>query len=271
MWKWDVHVSVLVLCCAAPSILAGDVQANCADLAEVMGAFGKRKAPGTNVNAGDAAVDIRRLAAVARRLDVAAHCLGSVPALAVPSASVMSKRQAAVGSATIAVTGPASITMINQTFNVAIQATTITDLYAFQFDVSFDPALLSASLVSQGSFLSGGGVTIFIPGTIDNTTGHITFVGSTLTGPIAGVTGSGTLGSITFTAKAPGVSQVSLSDLILLDSALNSITAGIQNGSVLIGAPVPSGLPAPPSLLLFVTGLVIVAFLSRLHEHARTS
>src|SRR5579872_4655605 len=96
---------------------------------------------------------------------------------------------------------PASTsTSPGSTFAVSVDISNVTDLYAFQFDIGFNPATLAGVSVTEGSFLPGGGSTFFIPGFIDNTGGTIAFSADTLIGPIPGVSGSGTLATIDFTA-----------------------------------------------------------------------
>jgi len=153
-------------------------------------------------------------------------------------------------------TGPVTNPNAGDTFTVEVTVTGITDLYAFQFDVSFDPALLSAVAVSEGAFLPGGGTTFFIPGTIDNVGGAISGNADALIGAIPGVSGDGVLAEFQFTALAPGTSALSFANRILLDSSLNDITANttFQNGSVTIDA--VSGVPEPEPVLLLCIGLL---------------
>jgi len=167
----------------------------------------------------------------------------------------------AAGSISIA--GPATNPVVGNSFTVNVQVTGITDLYAFQFDLSFDPAILSAVSITEGPFLPGGGTTFFIPGTIDNIGGHITFTADTLVGAIPGVTGSGTLATATFSVNTVGTSAVSPGNVILLDSSLGGITATIQNGSISTVAPTVS-IPTLSewSLAVFVGLLISLALLS---------
>src|SRR6266436_3322803 len=79
--------------------------------------------------------------------------------------------------------------------------------------------------ITEGPFLPAGGATFFIPGTIDNATGAITFTADTLQTAIVGVNGNGTLATVDFQALCVGTSLVALSNVILLDSALGDITA----------------------------------------------
>ena len=143
----------------------------------------------------------------------------------------------------------------SQAFSLDVAITDVVDLYAYQFDVSFDPALMQASDITEGAFLSGGGATNFFAGLIDNTAGTIMFTADTLQGFVSGVTGSGILASINFNALDLGSSAIALSNVQLLDSNLDDISASITSigdGSITVSQQVPeigilwlvaSGLP----------------------------
>src|SRR3954451_12285154 len=81
-----------------------------------------------------------------------------------------------------------------------VNATGITDLYAFQFDLSFAPAVLAANAVEEGTFLGQGGTTLFVPGSIDNSAGRIHMTVNTLVGPVPGMSGDGLLAGVSFQA-----------------------------------------------------------------------
>ena len=99
---------------------------------------------------------------------------------------------------------------VGGTFTVQFKAENIPDLAGWQSDITFDPAVLKVNSVSEGSFLKqGGGRTHFLKGTIDNTTGRISDVGSARISE-GGASGEGTLLSVTFTAKTNGESRLSL-------------------------------------------------------------
>jgi hypothetical protein len=99
---------------------------------------------------------------------------------------------------------------IGDTFTVQLNAENLTDLAGWQFDVSFDPTLLEAIKVSEGDLLkTDGGTTFFQKGTIDNAAGKITGLRSVQLGG-NGVTGTGTLLSLTFSAKTSGETQLAL-------------------------------------------------------------
>jgi hypothetical protein len=158
---------------------------------------------------------------------------------------------------TISVVGPSTNPNMGDTFAVDVDVTGITDLYAFQFDLSFDPTLLSAVSVTEGDFLPSGGTTFFIPGTIDNVGGTVSANADTLIGAIPGVTGDGMLAEFEFTALAVGTSTLSFANEILLDSSLNDITADttFENGSVTVDAPISSAVPEPSTLSMMLCAM----------------
>jgi hypothetical protein len=134
----------------------------------------------------------------------------------------------------------------------------ITDLFAFQYSLSFNPALLQATDVTEGSFLTPGGSTFFGGGTIDNTAGIIAFTFDTLVGAVPGVSGSGTLASISFNAVGAGTSTLSFTDVAFYNSALAPI-AVLAPQSLL---PV-SAVPEPAPLAMLALGLAVVGLARR--------
>jgi Cohesin domain len=137
---------------------------------------------------------------------------------------------------------PSSLTVLpGEPFSVNVEVSGISDLYAFQFDIGFNPAIVSATSISEGSFLPGGGATIFIPGAIDNLDGAIAFTADTLTSAISGVSGGGVLATVDFNAVGGGFSTIGLSNIVLLDSMFDDIPASLANGSVNV-VPEPSTL-----------------------------
>jgi general secretion pathway protein D len=142
-------------------------------------------------------------------------------------------------------------------FQVDVAVTNASDLYAFQFDLGFDPTLLHATGVSEGSFLPGAGATFMVPGLIDNTSGSITFISDALVGFVAGASGDGLLMTIDFQALAPGLSALTLLNPLFLDSTLADTTGDLTvvNGSVSIAPGVPPTIPEPVSWMLVITAL----------------
>jgi hypothetical protein len=166
----------------------------------------------------------------------------------------------AVMATTVSIQPPSSTYSVGDSFSLSINISDVTDLYAFQFDIGFSPSILAAMGISEGTFLSGGvRTTNYIPGTIDNITGTVTFTADTLQDMIPGVMGSGSLATIDFNALDMGTSVVSLSNVILLDSNGNYISASIENGNITVN---PAVIPAPEPGVLW---LILSAFPSLLY------
>ena len=99
---------------------------------------------------------------------------------------------------------------VGDTFTLHLNTENITDLAGWQADLKFDPEVLKANSVREGSFLrQRGGRTYFRKGTIDNESGRITDLSSARISE-GGANGEGRLLSVTFTAKADGESRVEL-------------------------------------------------------------
>ena len=132
---------------------------------------------------------------------------------------------------------------------VDVWSTALADLYAWQFSLNFDPAVLQATSVSEGPLLATGGATFFDPGTTDKVGGLLSFVFDTLLGPGSGVTGDGVLAVILFDVQQSHVfATLSFSDVLALDSGLNELPVQAQG--------LRTELPEPGMLALLGIGLV---------------
>jgi adhesin HecA-like repeat protein len=141
--------------------------------------------------------------------------------------------------------------MPGQVFSLGVWVTGVADLYAFQFDLTFDPAVLRAGGVAEGPFLSSGGTTAFVPGTIDNNSGTISATAGTLLGVLPGVSGDGALAMIDFTVLELGIRPVTLTGGTLLDSSLSGIAFTMQPAVV-------AAVPEPHSSCLAAAGLGVL-------------
>ena len=156
----------------------------------------------------------------------------------------------AAGSADVAV---------GSDFEIPVTISSAADLYAFQFDLSFDPSVLQLQSIVEGSFLPSAGPTFFIPGTIDNVDGTATFNADTIVGVIPGAAGSGTLATFNFEATGNGTSALALSNIVLLDSSLDDISFSAAGGAVEVG----SAVPEPRLGLLMPLGVILLALTLR--------
>ena len=112
------------------------------------------------------------------------------------------------------------------TFTLEIRAEDIYNLAGWQFDIAYNAGLLELVEVIEGDFLkTGGGATFFQRGTIENRTGKIKGLSSARLSE-NGVSGTGTLLSVTFTAKTTGRTQLRLDNFQLASITGKPIDAG---------------------------------------------
>jgi len=155
-------------------------------------------------------------------------------------------------------------------FIVGVTATDVVDLYAWEFDLSFNSAVVSALSVSEGDFIPAFGPTVFFGGTIDNTAGTVSFNASSLLGAIAGGSGSGLLARFEFEGVAGGSSALRLDNANLLDSALAIIGGtSLRSTEIRITPAGPTPLPSPSTLALALPALLGLAGI-RLRQQRRS-
>ena len=111
------------------------------------------------------------------------------------------------------------------TFTLDIRAENIYNLAGWQFDIAYDSAVLEAVEVNEGDFLKTGSATFFQRGTINNRLGKIKGLSSARLSE-DGVSGTGTLLSVTFTAKTAGRTQLRLNNFQLAAATGKPIEAG---------------------------------------------
>ena len=117
---------------------------------------------------------------------------------------------------------------VGDTFTLDIRAEEVIDLAGWQFDITFDSAILEAINVTEGDFLKmEGGTTFFQGGSIDNATGKITGLSAARLST-QGVSGTGTLLQVRFKAKSAGETGLALHKFEFGAGTGDSITAGPQ-------------------------------------------
>lgn len=147
---------------------------------------------------------------------------------------------------------PSTLTVtFGQNVSIGVNAAGVADLYGYQFDLGFNPAVLAATSITEGAFLPGAGATFFLPGTIDKLAGGIVATAESLVGTIPGANGGGSLATVNFKALAVGTSAVTLSNVTLLDSNLSTITAVSANGLVSVNV-----VPEPSTWTLILVSMV---------------
>jgi Cohesin domain len=146
---------------------------------------------------------------------------------------------------------------------VDVDVANVTDLYAYQFDLTFNPNILQAVSSSEGSFLSSGGSTFFINGSNDNVGGTVAATADTLVSAVGGVGGSGQLAVFTFDVVGNGTSALAIQNELLLDSNLNILSDTSTGGSVTVASATVQAPEIDPSsavsaLTLLMGGLTVL-------------
>jgi LysM repeat protein len=138
---------------------------------------------------------------------------------------------------------------INDTVSLSIKVDNVANLTALELHLSFNPAVLEVTQVSNGGFVAAD----FIAQNVyNNTTGTIDFAVAQMNRTPA--QGNGTLLNITFKAKANGSSTLSLrstqavqSGMLLSDNNGTAIQAAWANGIVTVGGQAgPTSTPVTP-------------------------
>ncbi len=159
---------------------------------------------------------------------------------------------------TLTVSASPDPAIAGQAVDLTVLLSDVSDLYAYQFTLSFDPTLLQATAVTEGAFLGTGGSTIGDTGYIDNNAGTISFIYNSLVGDIAGVSGAGALAKITFQTLGAGTTPLTFSDALFLSSSLADIDVAVDVSPLQISA-----VPEPETYLMLGVGLLGVAALRR--------
>lgn len=147
---------------------------------------------------------------------------------------------------------PSGPITVGDTVTIDVAISGASDLYGYQFDLNFDPALLSVGASTEGALLSAGGATFFVSGSIGS--GQIAATADTLLTATSGENGDGILASLSFTAIGVGSSALSLDGVLLLDSALNLVD-GSSRGAALTIVPTNNTVPEPASLAILALAL----------------
>jgi LysM repeat protein len=157
----------------------------------------------------------------------------------------------AQGAATLRVDPSTSSVQVNSSTNVAIKVDNIANLSAFELHLSFDPAVLEVTGMTNGGFVAAD---FTVQNTFDNAAGTIDYAIAQLNR--APAQGSGTLFTIALRAKATGSSTVTTrttpaapDGFILSDQNGMSIQASWVPGTINVGAvnPTSTDTPTPTS------------------------
>ncbi len=93
-------------------------------------------------------------------------------------------------------------------FTLTLTANSVTDLFGYALDIVFDPTMITLANSQFGVFLNAEGVTV--TSQMVQTTPGTLIIGQSRVGAVAGVTGSGALLTLDFTAIAAGSTTIAI-------------------------------------------------------------
>ena len=141
---------------------------------------------------------------------------------------------AADGETVISVTPQEQEIAAGEPFTVEILVDPGVAVAGMQFDLSFNPALVTVNNVEAGDLLGQSGSSIyFLPGAIDNGAGTIIGVAGVITTQGEAVASQGSFAIITLTAgTTAGISALDLANVIVGDITANAVSIVINDGSI---------------------------------------
>ena len=154
----------------------------------------------------------------------------------------------------------------NDTLTVEVMVEDVTDLYGVQFDITYDPTVVSVqdvepdkagTQIEPGQFLpSGQGESFIVANEVDQAEGKVTFA-TTLLNPTPAVNGTGSLARITFDRlqNAPSVIEVSYVKLVsdelqTIPSEMDGLSIDSQVQESAASNPAAEAPPPAPTVLL---------------------
>jgi general secretion pathway protein D len=172
------------------------------------------------------AIELRRVSHQAAPVPVPAVQPQSTPA-PIPAPTNQPPGSAAVspaGPATFSF-DPASITQpTGSTFAVNVVLSGAQNAYSVPLQISYDPKMLQVVNVSNGNFLSHDGQAVALVHRDDDSTGTLQITATRPPGA-AGISGQGTVVTLTLVAKAPGQSTLTIARGGVRDPGMQSAPA----------------------------------------------
>jgi MYXO-CTERM domain-containing protein len=160
------------------------------------------------------------------------HTLPQIPRL-IPAAALLlmawGSASTAYAADILTISPATGVEQVGQPFTVSVSANGLdssNDLYAYSFDLAFDPTVFQALAANDGTIFDyGGGTGLYFDGLIDNTNGFVAAQGGIdINGAFNGT--GGLLGQFTFVA----LRAVTTSPIAVENVSLSTLTAASNLG-----------------------------------------
>ena len=139
-------------------------------------------------------------------------------------------------------------------FAIDVVAANVSDVGAYEFIMTFDPAIMTIAGVSNGSFLGSTDRPVFCP---PPTIGEsLLRFGCVTSGTNAGASGSGLLAEVVFQAATPGTGNVQFPLMELADPLGRTVDVGVDHGTVTVSPPGSASSPNVPQPYLVLTAML---------------
>ena len=142
--------------------------------------------------------------------------------------------QAPVGPISVGVSPATTTAGVGDSVTVDITASGAETLFGFQFNIEYDPSILSFESISEGTFLNNNGAdSTFCVTPKTDTAGLVKNYACTRIQK-GEVTGTGTLARATFTALSAGTSTITLKNVKFANSKAEEISSSVSSGQVAV-------------------------------------
>ena len=180
-------------------------------------------------------LSIRSGAIGALALAALALTVSLVPVLARQPSPMAARAGAMMAVSTIRVHNVLSEVALDDVFDVEIWIDDAVDLGSFEFEMSYDSAVVHVQSAQMGALMViPGRTTIPLGPNIDNIAGTLLY-GAFTFGSGAGPSGSGVLAVVTLQAVGEGTSPLHLYDVTVTDTAGQAADVDPEDGSVQVG------------------------------------
>jgi hypothetical protein len=136
-----------------------------------------------------------------------------------------------VGPAVIMFNPPSPAAAVGSQFGIDVQVQNVSNLYSIQIALTANPQNVEIVGVLEGSFLSSDDQNTLFSPSIDNQAGRLS-VSLSRAGSPNGISGGGMLFSVSMRARAPGLSDIRLTQVTLTDAKGMPVPTHLQRGGL---------------------------------------